>query len=99
MGGRRSHVAAAGVALAVIAVATAQLFRGDVGPVGAWRDYVTLTKPRIMSLLLLTGACGMFVGAEGVRRSATSPRCSSASRSPAAARARSTTCSTATSTS
>ena len=60
------HVAAAGVALAVIAVATAQLFRGDVGPVGAWRDYVTLTKPRIMSLLLLTGACGMFVGAEGV---------------------------------
>jgi protoheme IX farnesyltransferase len=60
------HVAAAGVALAVIAVMTAQLFRGDVGPVGAWRDYVTLTKPRIMSLLLLTGACGMFVGADGV---------------------------------
>ena len=60
------HVAAAAAALAVIAVATAQLFRGDVGPVGAWRDYVTLTKPRIMSLLLLTGACGMFVGAEGV---------------------------------
>jgi protoheme IX farnesyltransferase len=60
------HVAAAAVALAVIAVMTAQLFRGDVGPVGAWRDYVTLTKPRIMSLLLLTGACGMFVGAEGV---------------------------------
>jgi heme o synthase len=60
------HVAAAAVALGVIAVMTAQLFRGDVGPVGAWRDYVTLTKPRIMSLLLLTGACGMFVGAEGV---------------------------------
>jgi heme o synthase len=60
------HVAAAAVALAVIAVMTAQLFRGDVGPVGAWRDYVTLTKPRIMSLLLLTGACGMFVGAAGV---------------------------------
>jgi heme o synthase len=60
------HVASAAVALAVIAVMTAQLFRGDVGPVGAWRDYVTLTKPRIMSLLLLTGACGMFVGAEGV---------------------------------
>jgi protoheme IX farnesyltransferase len=30
-----------------------------------WRDYVTLTKPRIMSLLLLTGACGMVVGAGG----------------------------------
>ena len=33
---------------------------------GRWRDYVTLTKPRIMSLLLLTGVCGMFVGAGGV---------------------------------
>ena len=31
-----------------------------------WRDYVTLTKPRIMSLLLITGAGGMFVGAQGV---------------------------------
>jgi protoheme IX farnesyltransferase len=30
-----------------------------------WRDYLTLTKPRIMSLLLLTGAAGMFVGAGG----------------------------------
>ena len=27
---------------------------------------MTLTKPRIMSLLLLTGVCGMFVGAQGV---------------------------------
>jgi heme o synthase len=31
-----------------------------------WRDYVTLTKPRIMSLLLVTGAGGMFVGEGGV---------------------------------
>jgi protoheme IX farnesyltransferase len=31
-----------------------------------WRDYVTLTKPRIMSLLLITGAGGMFVGADGM---------------------------------
>ena len=30
------------------------------------RDYVTLTKPRVMSLLLLTGAAGAFVGASGV---------------------------------
>ena len=30
------------------------------------RDYLTLTKPRIMSLLLVTGAGGMFVGAQGV---------------------------------
>jgi len=60
------HVAAAAVALAVIATATVQLFRGEHVPAGSWRDYVTLTKPRIMSLLLLTGVCGMFVGAGGV---------------------------------
>ena len=30
-----------------------------------WRDYVTLTKPRIMTLLLLTAVGGMFVGARG----------------------------------
>ena len=29
-----------------------------------WRDYVTLTKPRIMSLLVLTAACAM-IGASG----------------------------------
>jgi len=32
----------------------------------SWRDYVALTKPRIMTLLLLTGAAGMFAGAGGV---------------------------------
>jgi protoheme IX farnesyltransferase len=36
----------------------------DLG--GSVRDYVTLTKPRIMSLLLLTGLCGMIVGAGGL---------------------------------
>jgi protoheme IX farnesyltransferase len=60
------HIAAAGLALAVVAVATALLFRGAAAASGTWRDYVTLTKPRIMSLLLVTGACGMFVGAEGL---------------------------------
>jgi protoheme IX farnesyltransferase len=40
-------------------------FRGHVEQ-GPLRDYVTLTKPRIMSLLLLTGAAGVFVGAGGV---------------------------------
>jgi protoheme IX farnesyltransferase len=60
------HVVAAAIALSVIAATTAQLYRGDPAPAASWRDYVTLTKPRIMSLLLLTGACGMFVGAEGV---------------------------------
>src|SRR5581483_11629170 len=34
-------------------------------PRGSWRDYVTLTKPRIMSLLLVTGFCGMIAGARG----------------------------------
>lgn len=29
-------------------------------------DYVSLTKPRVMSLLLLTGCCGLVVGARGV---------------------------------
>src|SRR5579884_2224548 len=32
---------------------------------GAWRDYLTLTKPRIMSLLVLTAACAMVAGAHG----------------------------------
>jgi protoheme IX farnesyltransferase len=35
-------------------------------PAGGWRDYVTLTKPRIMSLLLLTGGAAMVVGAGGL---------------------------------
>jgi len=59
------HVAAAGAALAASLVALALSFRGDALPFGPWRDYVTLTKPRIMTLLLLTGAAGMFVGAQG----------------------------------
>ncbi len=60
------HVALAAVALAAILAATVQLFRGEPVAAGSLRDYVTLTKPRIMSLLLLTGAGGMFVGAAGV---------------------------------
>ena len=65
----------------------------------AWRDYLTLTKPRIMSLLVLTSVCAMVAAARGPRRrSSRSSRSCSGERSPAAARARSTTCSTATST-
>ena len=37
----------------------------------SWRDYAALTKPRIMTLLLLTGAAGMFAGAGGVPPPAT----------------------------
>ena len=60
------HVGLAALAAAATAVAAAQLHRGSRPARVAWRDYVTLTKPRIMSLLLLTGAAGMFVGAQGV---------------------------------
>jgi protoheme IX farnesyltransferase len=59
------HTAFAAGALAAAAVAAAGTFRGEEVAAGALRDYVTLTKPRIMSLLLVTGACGMVVGARG----------------------------------
>jgi len=59
------HVTAAGGALAASLVTLVVSFRGEALPLGPWRDYVTLTKPRIMSLLLITGAGGMFVGAGG----------------------------------
>ena len=43
-----------------------QAFRGAARRAGELRDYVTLTKPRVMSLLLLTGGAAVFVGASGV---------------------------------
>ena len=60
------HVAGAAVAFALAAVVVVGAFRGEATPLAAGRDYLTLTKPRIMTLLLLTGAAGMFVGAQGV---------------------------------
>ena len=60
------HVAAAAVALGASLVALAGSLRGAPAALAAPRDYLTLTKPRIMTLLLLTGAAGMFVGAQGV---------------------------------
>jgi protoheme IX farnesyltransferase len=61
------HVALGALALAAAAVAAALAFRGAGRvPAGSWRDYVTLTKPRIMVLLLITAAGGMVVGAEGL---------------------------------
>jgi protoheme IX farnesyltransferase len=64
------HVALASGALAATVVAAVQCFRGEIvadsNYLRSWRDYVTLTKPRIMSLLLVTGAAGMFGGADGV---------------------------------
>ena len=63
---RPAHLALAGLSLAATLVVTAETFRGEPVPAAPWRDYITLTKPRIMTLLLLTGAAGMFVGAQGV---------------------------------
>jgi protoheme IX farnesyltransferase len=62
---RPAHLALAGLALAAALVAVVGCFRGEPVPRASVRDYVTLTKPRIMTLLLLTGAAGMFVGAQG----------------------------------
>jgi protoheme IX farnesyltransferase len=61
-----THVVAAGLAFAAALVATAATWRGARARWGSWRDYLTLTKPRIMTLLLLTGGAGMFVGARGL---------------------------------
>jgi len=63
--GRWEHAAFAGLALAALLVLVVQSLVGERPPRGAWRDYVTLTKPRIMSLLLVTGVCGMIAGARG----------------------------------
>jgi heme o synthase len=60
------HAALAALALAAALVSCVVAFRGEPVASGPWRDYVTLTKPRIMSLLLVTGAAGAFVGAQGV---------------------------------
>jgi len=59
------HPVFAALALAALLVVAAQAFRGERAPWGTWRDYVTLTKPRIMSLLLVTGFSGMIAGARG----------------------------------
>jgi heme o synthase len=63
---RSAHLTLAALGLAATVRLAAMLFRGQWLPRGAARDYLMLTKPRIMVLLLLTGACGMVVGAQGV---------------------------------
>ena len=61
-----AHIAFAAIAFGATALLAAQVARdagrGYVDP----RDYVTLTKPRVMSLLLLTGGAAIFVGAGGL---------------------------------
>jgi protoheme IX farnesyltransferase len=63
--GHDVHLITASAAFAATTVAAARTFRGVEPAVGSVRDYVNLTKPRIMSLLLLTGGAGLFVGAGG----------------------------------
>jgi protoheme IX farnesyltransferase len=63
--GHDVHLAVASLAFGASAWAAVRTFRGHLER-GPWRDYVTLTKPRIMSLLLLTGGAGFFVGASSV---------------------------------
>ena len=68
---RDVHLAAASLAFAAAAWACVRVFSGRTiragTPVSASvKDYVTLTKPRVMSLLLLTGGAAIFVGARGV---------------------------------
>jgi protoheme IX farnesyltransferase len=60
------HLAAASLAFAAAAYVAAQSWRRRTALTGELSDYVTLTKPRVMSLLLLTGGAAVFVGASGV---------------------------------
>jgi heme o synthase len=64
--GRVAHITIAAIAFAASCVVVVEAHRGSVVPSSSWRDYVTLTKPRIMSLLLLTAFCGMCVAAKGL---------------------------------
>jgi heme o synthase len=63
---RSAHLTLAVLGLAATARLAAMSFRGKRIPRGRATDYLMLTKPRIMALLLLTGACGMVVGARGM---------------------------------
>jgi protoheme IX farnesyltransferase len=63
-----AHLGLAALAFAATLAVTALVHRPAVVPFGRWSDYVALTKPRIMTLLLLTGFCGMVAGARGLPR-------------------------------
>ena len=65
---RSLHIALAALAFGAALVVAAQAlqdFATGCCKVSR-RDYLTLTKPRIMSLLLLTGLGGLFAGARGL---------------------------------
>jgi protoheme IX farnesyltransferase len=62
------HVGLGALSLGACVIATALTFPREprAQARGSRKDYVTLTKPRIMTLLLLTAAGGMAVGARGL---------------------------------
>jgi protoheme IX farnesyltransferase len=60
------HLVVAALAFGATMLLWAQAFRGATELTGDLRDYITLTKPRVMSLLLLTGGAAVFVGASGL---------------------------------
>ena len=60
------HLALAAAAFAATLVLAALVHRERSVPFGSTKDYLALTKPRIMSLLLVTGFCGLVAGAGGL---------------------------------
>jgi protoheme IX farnesyltransferase len=60
------HLAVASLAFGATVLLAAQTARAPAPAHVDYHDYVTLTKPRVMSLLLLTGGAAAFVGASGV---------------------------------
>ena len=63
---RGLHVGFAALALAATVVLSGATLRGERPARAPWGDYLTLTQPRIMSLLLVTGFCGLVAGAHGL---------------------------------
>jgi heme o synthase len=64
--GRPAHAVLAALALSSVVWLCANTLDGQRAGRASWRDYVTLTKPRIMSLLLVTGFCGLVAAAHGI---------------------------------
>src|SRR5581483_9187666 len=60
---KTAHLTFATIAFAATVYVASFAFRGAMAN-GPARDYVTLTKPRIMSLLLITGGAGYFVSGD-----------------------------------
>jgi protoheme IX farnesyltransferase len=62
------HVGLGALSLALATLTAAMTVRREIPRLRPlpWRDYLMLTKPRIMVLLLLTAGAGVFVGAQGV---------------------------------